>query len=80
MPSGHVPTIGCVFLAHIHCSDCPEEVEVLVDELDELVGLSCECGYGYVLESVAEADLVSVTPAVVVRLRDTDGEDIRLAA
>jgi hypothetical protein len=67
-----------VFLAHIHCSDCPEEIEILVDDLDELNGLSCDCGYGFVLESVSEADLVSVTPAVVVRLRDED--ELRLAA
>ena len=66
-----------MYVAHIHCSDCPEEVEVLVDELHELDGLSCECGYGFVLESLAEADLISVTPAVVVRLRD---DDLPLAA
>jgi len=68
-----------VFLAHVHCSDCPEEVEVLVDELDELDGLNCECGYGFVVESIAEAELVSVTPALVVRVRDED-RDLRLAA
>jgi DNA-directed RNA polymerase subunit RPC12/RpoP len=66
-----------MYVAHIHCSDCPEEVEVLVDELHELDGLACECGYGFVLESVAEADLVSVTPAVVVRIH---GDDLPLAA
>jgi hypothetical protein len=70
-------TLSAMFVAHIHCSDCAEEVEVLVDELHELAGLTCECGYGYVLESVAEADLISVTPAVVVRLRD---DDLPLAA
>jgi hypothetical protein len=81
---GHQPvtseaafTIPGVHLARIHCSDCPEEVEVLVDELDELDGLVCECGYGFVLESVEEAELVSVTPAIVVRLR---GEELPLAA
>ena len=67
-----------MFLAKVFCSDCSEEVEVLLDELDELDGLACECGYGFVLESVEEADLVAVKPAVVVRLRGDD--ELRLAA
>lgn len=71
-----------VFVTRIHCSDCPEEIEVLVENLDELDGLSCECGYGFVLESVAEAELISAAPAIVVRLRGEDGTDgeLRLAA
>jgi hypothetical protein len=68
-----------MFLAHVHCSDCPEEVEVLVADLDELDGLNCECGYGFLVESIAEAELVSVTPSLVIRLRDDDRE-LRLAA
>ncbi len=38
------------------CSDedCAELREVVVDSLDELDGLGCECGYGFVLLRVAE--------------------------
>ena len=45
-----------MLLATIICSDpeCTEEVEIAVELLDELDGLSCECGYGYVLLSVSE--------------------------
>jgi hypothetical protein len=45
-----------VLLAKIICSDpeCTEEVEIAVELLDELDGLSCECGHGYVLLSVSE--------------------------
>jgi hypothetical protein len=38
------------------CSDedCAELREAVVDSLDELDGLGCECGYGLVLLRVAE--------------------------
>jgi hypothetical protein len=44
-----------MLLATVICSDpdCTEEVEVSVGVLDELDGLVCECGYGFVLLSVA---------------------------
>ena len=78
MPSDAGLRLSLVFVANVFCSACSDEVEVLVDELDELDGVGCECGHGYVLESVAEADLVAVRPAVVVRLRGDD--ELRLAA
>jgi hypothetical protein len=45
-----------MLLARIVCSDpeCIEELEVAVRELDELDGLVCECGHGFVLMDVAE--------------------------
>jgi hypothetical protein len=45
-----------VLLARIVCSDngCEAELEVAVATLDELDGLVCDCGYGYVLLTVAE--------------------------
>lgn len=55
-----------VLLAKIICSDpeCTEEVEIAVEMLDELDGLSCECGYGFVLQNVSEraepADVVEI--------------------
>ncbi len=38
------------------CPDqgCAEEREAIVASLDELDGLTCECGYGLVLLQVAE--------------------------
>lgn len=40
----------------ILCSDedCAELREVVVESLDELDGLGCDCGYGMVLLRVAE--------------------------
>jgi hypothetical protein len=35
------------------CSDCAEEVEVLVEDLDELEREVCACGYSAVVVSVA---------------------------
>jgi hypothetical protein len=45
-----------MLLARIVCSDphCPEELEIAIADLDELDGLVCECGYGFVLMEVAE--------------------------
>ncbi len=45
-----------MFVAHIVCSDpdCWEEREISVSSLEELDGLVCECGHGFVLLSVSE--------------------------
>ncbi len=45
-----------MLLATIICSDpgCTEEHEIAVDRLVQLDGFTCECGYGFVLTSVAE--------------------------
>jgi hypothetical protein len=45
-----------MLLARIVCSDprCAEELDVSIEELDELDGLVCECGFGFVLVDVAE--------------------------
>jgi hypothetical protein len=44
-------------LATLVCSDngCYAELEIEVGELDELDGLVCDCGYGFVLIAVASA-------------------------
>jgi hypothetical protein len=67
-----------MFEAHVACSNCPEELEIVIDQLHELDGLSCECGYGFVLLRLGEVELVSGDDATVVRLRDDD--DLPLAA
>ena len=50
-----------MFVARIACSDpdCYEEIEVNVDNLGELDGLVCGCGYGYVLLSVSKLELAA---------------------
>lgn len=35
------------------CSDCGEEAEVLVEDLDYVEREACACGYSYVVLSVA---------------------------
>ncbi len=37
----------------VACSDCPEESEVLVEDLDDLEREVCGCGYSFVVISVA---------------------------
>jgi hypothetical protein len=49
-----------MWLAHVLCSakDCTEELELIVEELEELDGAVCDCGYGFVLRSLSEVELV----------------------
>jgi hypothetical protein len=65
-----------VFEAHIACSNCPEEIELVIDGLGELDGLTCECGYGFVLLALGEVELEHPAQQVV-RIRD---DDLPLAA
>jgi hypothetical protein len=56
-------------MVHVACSDCPEELEIVVDELGELDGLGCECGYGFDLVSISEVELVPPRGGEVIELR-----------
>jgi hypothetical protein len=49
---------GWMWLASLICSDpgCYEERELLVESLEELDGVVCECGYGFVLLAVSDAN------------------------
>ena len=67
-----------MFEAHIACSGCPEEIELLIDELGELDGLTCECGYGFVLLALGEVELVS--PPAQIRVVRISDDDLPLAA
>jgi len=60
-----------MWIAHVICSgqECTEELEIVVDTLDELEQLNCECGFGFAVLSVAEAELTEVTIATVVPIR-----------
>jgi hypothetical protein len=57
-----------MLLATIDCSDpaCEGQLEIVIEDLDELFGLVCECGYGFMLSTVSElapedAKVVSIT-------------------
>ena len=44
-----------MFIIRVACSGCPDETELVVDSIDEVDALFCDCDYGYVLLSVSEA-------------------------
>jgi hypothetical protein len=58
-----------MLLAKLVCSDpeCTEEIEISVKSLSQLGDFACECGYGFVLESVSE-------------LREADGEVVSIVS
>jgi hypothetical protein len=67
-----------VFEVHLACSDCPEEIELLVGDLAELEGLGCDCGYGFVTLAIGEVELEVARGRVVALTRRDD--DLPLAA
>jgi hypothetical protein len=71
-----------MWIAHVICSgqECTEELEIVVDTLAELEELNCECGYGFAVLSVAEAELTEVTIATVVPIRREDSHRQQRAA
>ncbi len=62
----------------IVCSDCAEETEVVVEDLEDVEREVCECGYSYVVLSVAAFEPVHVEGGEVIELRPRD--DVSLAA
>jgi hypothetical protein len=53
----------------IVCSDCSEETEVVVESLDDVDREVCECGYSYVVVSVAEFEPVYAEGGQLIQLR-----------
>lgn len=53
----------------IVCSDCTEETEVVVENLDDADREVCECGYSYVVVSVAEFEPVETAAGQLIQLR-----------
>jgi hypothetical protein len=53
----------------IVCSDCAEETEVVVENLDDVEREACECGYGYVVLSVASFEAVEIEGGQLIELR-----------
>jgi hypothetical protein len=68
-----------MLLARIECSDadCEGELELVVEDLDELFGLVCDCGYGYALATVSE---LAPDDAKVVAIRFRQGRALRTLA
>jgi anti-anti-sigma factor len=51
--SGHA--FAVLILRVACCAGCPDETEVLVETIDEVDALSCDCDYGWVVLSVSNA-------------------------
>lgn len=61
------------------CSDCGEETEVVVNDLDDVEREVCECGYGFVVVSVAEFEPVHAKKGQLVEL-PRSSDDLSRAA
>jgi hypothetical protein len=62
----------------IVCSSCAEETEVTVRDLEDVEREVCECGYSYVVLSVAHFEPVHGEGGELIQLRRRD--EISLAA
>ena len=62
----------------IVCSSCAEESEAVVENLEDVEREVCECGYSYVVLSVAHFEPVHVEGGELIELRQR--RDISLAA
>ncbi|HST68033.1 MAG TPA: hypothetical protein VLI94_00055 [Solirubrobacterales bacterium] len=62
----------------IVCSSCAEESQVEVENLDDVEREVCECGYSYVVLSVAEFEPVHIKSGELIELRPRN--DVSLAA
>ena len=67
-----------MFIVKVICSDqdCAEEIEAVVETVEEIDAIACECHYGTVLLSVADLD----TGAQVIELRARSQGAARAAA
>jgi hypothetical protein len=61
------------------CSSCAEETEVVVEKLDDVEREVCECGYSYVVVSVAEFEPVYAEGGQLIELRPRP-DDLKRAA
>jgi hypothetical protein len=62
----------------IVCSSCAEESEVVVENLEDVEREVCECGYSFVVLSVAGFEPVTAEGGKLIELRRRD--DMPLAA
>lgn len=68
MPSEGLATIGDMWQVRIACSACPEEIDVVVPDLDDVEREACPCGYSYVVLSVSTFEPVHAQLAPVIEL------------
>ncbi len=68
-----------MLLAKIDCSDpeCEGDLEIVIEDLNELSGLVCECGHGFVLTAVSE---LRPDDAKVVSIQFRQGRALRRLA
>jgi hypothetical protein len=66
-----------MWMAHVACSgaDCTEELEIIVDTLDELDRVNCECGYGFLVLSLSEAVPAEIRLGEVVSISPLETEE-----
>jgi hypothetical protein len=57
-----------MFQVLVACSSCPEETEVLVEDLEDVDREVCSCGYSYVVLAVSEFEPVHAVSAQVIEL------------
>jgi hypothetical protein len=78
-PSGRQANIVSMLLAKIDCSDpeCEGDLEIVIEGLEELEGLACECGFGFVLTAVSE---LRPDDAKVVSIQFRHGRALRRLA
>lgn len=50
------------------CSDCAEETEAVVEDLDDVEREACQCGYSFVVLSVASFEPVYAEAGELVEL------------
>jgi hypothetical protein len=68
-----------MLLAKIDCSDpaCEEALELVIEDLRELDGMVCDCGFGFVLGTVSE---LRPDDAKVVSIQFRQGRALRKLA
>jgi len=57
-----------MFQVLVACSSCPEETEVVVEDLNDVDREVCPCGYSYVVLAVSEFEPVYAAQAQVIEL------------
>jgi hypothetical protein len=63
-----------MFEIRVVCSDCSEETAVVVEDIDAVEREVCECGYNFVVLSVAEFEPVHAKKGQLIELpRRGDG-------
>lgn len=58
------------------CSSCAEESELVVGDLDAVEREVCECGYSFVVLSVAEFEAVEIRGGQLIELRRREDLDV----